>query len=509
MNYISLSFYIFLAVSFAVYFTVPGKARQFVLLVSSLVFYLSSGIYGILFLFATFLITWLTTRRIAAVYSQKEFSRQEMKAQAKKYVAAALVLIFAMLFFFKIWNLAASSIARFSETKQFLSLLLPLGLSYYTFSSVGYILDVYWRKAEFEPDAVLLFTCMIYFPHIVEGPIGQYDKLMPQFRKLPGFRRKEVCFGLQLMLWGFFKKLVIADRIAIITGTIFGDVYSYPGWYLFLGMILNVIQLYTDFSGCMDIVTGISEVYGIQLERNFNHPFEAVSIADFWRRWHITLCRWFRSYIYMPMSTAPWHIQNTLKIRRRFGKGASKAFATIVPMLVVWVLTGLWHGTGWDYLMWGGYYGLLMSLSVLLKPQIQIGKKFFHVKENSNGWRLFQRIRTFLLFAFGRMITVLGSWKSVLTVFHQMLRRWNPWILFDGSLYSLGVSRPGVILMVLTIFLLFAVEHYQQKGSVREWIAGRNIVLRWAIYYVAIFSVLIFGIYGMGYNAADFAYGRF
>lgn len=354
MNYISLVFYVFLAVSFAVYFAVPGKARRFVLLAASLMFYLSSGGYGILFLLAAFLITWLTTRKIALLYALEKPGRQEKKRAAKKYVVFAIVLIFAILFFFKIWNLAVANLTSFLETRQFLSLMLPLGLSYYTFSSVGYILDVYWGKAEFEPDAVLLFTCMIYFLHIVEGPIGRYDKLVPQFRRLPGFRMKEVCYGLQLMLWGFFKKLVIADRIAIVTRTIFGDVYSYPGWYLFLGMLLNVIQLYADFSGCMDIVTGISEVYGIQLDRNFNHPFEAVSIADFWRRWHITLCRWFRSYIYMPMSTAPWHIQNTLKIRRRFGKGASMAFATIIPMMAVWVLTGLWHGTGWDYLIWGG-----------------------------------------------------------------------------------------------------------------------------------------------------------
>lgn len=508
MSYLDFYFFIFLFLSFAVYFVIPSRFRKIVILISSLVFYVCAGWEKIIFLIVDFLITYFASWKINSLYSGKSGTGDSKKI-ASRYVKISVFAIILILVLFKAANFLTSSSGILSSWRSVYSFLVPLGLSYYTFSSVGYILDVYWKKANFEKNALTLFACIIYFPHIVEGPINRYGKMFAQFERLPGFQFKRVCFGFQRMIWGYFKKLVIADRISVVTSSIFGNLDLYDGGFVLFGMLLNVVHIYADFSGCMDIVLGISEAYGIKMEENFNHPFFSSSIAEFWRRWHMTLCSWFKNYIYMPLSVSQIHIKMIMKLRKKHGTTFSRMYATIVPMLVVWILTGLWHGTGWNYVLWGVYYAVLMSAGVLLQKKFKKMKEFFKIDDCSKGWKLFSIIRTFFLFAIGRMITVLNRWDSLAVVMKRLLRRWNPWIFFDGSLYKLGLDRQNFTLMILTVIFLFAVEFLQTKGSVRELIARKNIVLRWIVYFAAICSVIIFGMYGPGYNASSFVYGNF
>lgn len=273
--------------------------------------------------------------------------------------------------------------------------IIPLGMSYYTLSLIGYLADVYWRKEKAEKNYFKLLLFTLYFPKILEGPISKYRNVVTQLFEGHRFDYQRVCFGLQRVVWGFFKKWVIADQIALLVNEVFGDHLAHFGSEFLVAAIFGAIQLYCDFSGCMDIGLGISECFGIKLEENFNHPFASRSAAEFWRRWHITLGIWFKDYVYMPISASPKLIKCSGWIRKHANKRAGKTFATIIPLLIVWLLNGLWHGTSVNYLVWGAYWGGLIILSTVLDPEIKKLTKWLKIDTESAGFRFFQKSRTF------------------------------------------------------------------------------------------------------------------
>ena len=387
--------------------------------------------------------------------------------------------------------------------------IVPLGVSYYTFSSLGYLLDVYWRKTKYISNYFQFALCVFYFPQIVQGPIARYQKLLPQFTRENRFDYHRVCFGIQLMLYGYFKKMVIADRLAIFTGHVLGDIGAYEGLVLVITLIFCSFQIYADFSGCVDIVRGTSQIFGIELDENFNHPFFSKSTAEFWRRWHMTLGTWFKDYVYMPTATSPWLIKLISKVKEKFGRKVAKNLNTIIPLMTVWVLTGVWHGTGWNYVAWGLYYGTIITSATLFAAKYKKLAELLHINMESRGYSYFQMVRTFCVFTVGRLITVPGSLHATWQMIRQIFKSFNPWILWDGTLYTLGLNYRNLCLAVLSLLLIRQISIWQERGSVREGIARKNIVIRWAIYYAAIFAIIIFGIYGPGYNAVNFVYGQF
>lgn len=388
--------------------------------------------------------------------------------------------------------------------------IIPVGFSYYSLSLIGYLADVYWRKEKAEKNYFKLLLFTIYFPKILEGPVSKHRTIAERLNKGHAFNYDHFCFGLQRVVWGFFKKWVIADRVSTLVNTVFNNPKSHSGSEFLVAALFAAVQLYCDFSGCMDMGLGISECFGITLEENFNRPFFSRSAAEFWRRWHITLGTWFKDYVFMPISVSSGWIKLTGRIRKRFGKRTGKIFSTVIPLSAVWLLTGLWHGTGANYIVWGIYWGVLIILSNILEPEFKKVTNWLKINTDSPDYRFFQKVRTFLFFVISRIISLPRTLDTTGYVFKSIFTDFAPWKLVDGTLFTLGINRPQFVVVMLAIALLIFVSVKQEQGiHIRQWIAARPLVVRWIIYYAVIFSVLVFGAYGVGFNAASFVYMAF
>lgn len=510
MGLTEFRFFLFAGAVILLYYILPQKLQWLVLLAASIVFYATYGLEKLPFLLASALIAYFAARRMEEI-RQEEQDTAVAKRRCKHVLLFSVAILVALLVYAKIGTWVIRSISDLLSWKQGNSMqaIVALGVSYYTFSLISYLADVYWRKDKVEKNYFRLLLFTIYFPKILQGPISRHKDLAPQLKESHDFDYMGFCYGLQLMLWGYFKKLVIADRLAILVNTVYKAPDKYGGSLLFVATVLGCIQLYCDFSGCMDIAGGFSQILGLKLEANFNHPYFSKSAAEFWRRWHITLGTWFKDYIYMPLMISPKLIGISKKIRQIFGQRAGKAFMTVVPLAAVWLLTGLWHGTGWNYIVWGVYWGTIIILSNIFAPEIKKFTKLLRINTETGSWKLFQMVRTFALNMIGRVITSPGEMRISVEILRKIIFNFEPASLVDGSLYTLGLNRPNFNLALVCIFVLWSVSMLQERGSVRERIAGSNIVFRWAIYYISFFAILIFGIYGPGYDAASFIYMQF
>lgn len=529
MAFHSFSFLVFLGIILILYYCLPAVCRKWVLLGGSLFFYYCAGWEKLVFFLVSSSVVYAASVWMGKQYErmQEEIEKLGLKGKEKsslqlKYkkkcrvpLAGALVLMIGALCFCKYGHLlmkAWNSLCGIwgGDGIGSMTILVPLGISYYTFSSVGYLLDIYWRKGKYEKKYSSLLTCMCYFPQMIQGPIARYAKLLPQIEKPEGVSYERFCMGLQLMLWGYFKKLVIADRLSVFVNQVFGHIGYYQGLVFVVALVSGTVQLYADFSGCMDIVEGVSQLFGIRIERNFDHPFASVSIAEFWRRWHVTLGAWFKEYVFFPMATSGWNIKISKFFKTRFGVRAGKAVTSVVPLLVVWFLTGAWHGTGLTYIVWGFYYGILILIGSVFQPELQKICDFLRIDTKSCGWNYFCRLRTFLIFCGGRLLTMPGTLENTRLVIRYMLSEFNIWIFFDGTLLNMGLTGMEWCLVAAGVLLMALVGHFQIKGvRIRERIAAQHITLRWVIYYAALFAVLILGVYGAGYHASEFIYAGF
>lgn len=492
MTFISFYFLLYVVIIASIYFIVPLKYRWYVLLVGSTLLYtISEGKKILLIVLATTFIAYY-----GAIWIERTENTQKKKRRL--ILSSVSLLVIACLVFAKFYTYCQWSFLQHN--------LIPVGISYYTFSIISYLADVYWKKDKAERNFLKLALFILFFPKILQGPISRHRNLAPQLLEGHRFNYQNFCFGIQLMLWGYFKKLVIADRINILTMTIFRDISSYGGCLLLVGLMLATVQLYCDFSGYMDIAGGISQIFSINLEKNFDHPFFSKSAAEFWRRWHITLGTWFKDYVYMPIVISPRLAKTSGWIKKHVGMRAAKAFMTAVPLAVVWILTGLWHGTGMSYFVWGIYWGLIIISSTIFAPEIKKLNTFLHINTDAPSWGVFQMVRTFFLFCIGRLITIPGdlqkSWAIIKTIFTSG----NVWELMDGTLYNLGLDRANFNLMILSIGFLWFISILQTRGSVRESLSKWNAVFRWGFYCIAFLTVMIFGIYGSGYDASAFVY---
>lgn len=437
MNFTDYLFLPAVLVALGIYFIIPPKKRWVVLLVISMLFYISWGPALLPFIVFSSFVAYITAIVMTSIYTKDEktsFKREkpakaehirdgEKKKRRKKnilYVGISLILI--LLIYIKTqkyllslpafsglvecvcginqkitnWFSQASVSSFFMvsdavEEPGIISLIYPLGISYYTLSLIGYLADVYWKKEKAEKNYFKLLLFVIYFPKILEGPISKHKNCGLQLVEGHDFDYKRVCFGLQRAIWGYFKKLVIADRLIALVNTVFLNAQYYTGAEFLIAAILGSVQLYCDFSGCMDIALGVSECFGITLEENFKQPFASRSAAEFWRRWHITLGAWFKDYVFMPLAVSPRLMKVSGFLRKKIGKRAGKIFSTVIPLAVVWLLTGLWHGTGANYLVWGLYWGVLIGISTVFETEIQKLTKWLKINTSSNGYVLFQK----------------------------------------------------------------------------------------------------------------------
>lgn len=543
MSFTSIPFYLFAAYTVLLYYLAPRRCQWLVAMLASIAFYASYGVERFPFIIAASLIAYFAARRMDDL-QQTAQSPTESKKRCKPVLYLALGLIVGMLAFIKLQsylvNIPVLSFIPWFVSKVYhhwgkllvklpgiahlvkddiftdhgrmastVSILGALGISYYTFSLISYVADIYWRKDKAETNYLHLLAFTIYFPKILQGPISRHKELAPQLFEGHSFDYTRFCFGVQRMLWGYFKKLVIADRLAIFVNTVFGNVAGETGAHLLVAAVFGAVQSYCDFSGCMDIALGFSECLGLKLAENFNHPFFSKSAAEFWRRWHITLGTWLKDYVYMPLVLSPQLIKLSKRVKERFGAQAAKNMMTAVPLLITWLITAVWHGTTLNYLVWGLYWYVLIAASAIFAPWYKKLTAALRINTEAGSWKLFQMVRTFVLFMVCHVMIISKDLPSLWLFFERTFTEFHMEGFFDGSLYTLGLDRPNFLLSIVCIFVLWSASMLQERGSVRERIAGSNLVFRWAIYYIAFFSIIIFGIYGPGYDAASFVYMQY
>lgn len=495
MLFHSAHFLIFLPIVLLVYYVLPKTVRYLWLLAASYYFYMCWNAAYVLLILTSTLVTYLCGLGV-----ERAGKSQNGAVRRKKLIIAGSLLVnFGILFFFKYFNFAAAQTERLlgwlriSAALPRTDLLLPVGISFYTFQAVGYTVDVYRGSIRAERNFFRYALFVSFFPQLVAGPIERSGNLLSQLENPKKLTFDDAREGLLLMLWGFFLKLVLADRIAILVDTVYGNVAAYPGWYLIVATALFAVQIYCDFSGYTTIAAGSAKLLGIRLMENFDAPYLSASVADFWRRWHISLTSWFRDYLYIPLG----------------GNRKGKLRET-VNKLLVFLASGLWHGATGAFVVWGGLNGLYQIVGEMLKPIRDRVVSVLRIDRKSVGHRLVCAGFVFLLVDFSWIFFRAGTMGDAIEVLRQMLPAKNIWILFDGSLYTCGLDRANFTLMLVSIgILLFADCCKRKKIVLRKIVAEQPCLIRCAFLAAAICWILLFGIWGSGYHAANFIYFQF
>lgn len=501
----SFAFIACFIVSLAIYYLIPKRLQWYFLLLCSAGFFLvSCKPFTIIYL----VISIISTKIICGILSERK---------SKALLICGIVINLGILCTLKYTNFFLDNLNQMliritgDTTIHEVDWAAPLGISFYTMQVLAYIIDVYW--GETKPQTSFLRTALFigYWPQLKSGPIARHNEMKDQLYKEHDLSWKNVTFGLQRMMWGIFKSLVISNRLGIMVDTIYGDTIKYNGFYIWFAASAFMLQLYTDFSGCMDIVLGASECYGIVLPENFRTPFFSRSVQEYWQRWHITLGGFMRDYVMNTiLRSKAWRKLNK-SVKVHMGKRAAMQIPSYLDMLIVWLLMGIWHGGSWKYgLGMGLWFFLCIALGRTLDPVFKKTTRALRVNTEAFSWHLFQSVRVFVLVAIGNMFFRLDSLADTFSVMRRGFSRWNPWIFFDGSLYELGISDKDFRLVITGLLVLFLVSALQvTKGSVRELIAKQNYVFRWIVYLLLISAIIIFGTYGPGFDAQTFIYEGF
>ena len=492
--------FLFLPLVLLCYFLSPRKLKNYVLLFFSLVFYIFGGPKFLLVLLAVVLIDY-----VGAILIHKTNKK-------KLFLILTITCNILVLVYFKYTGFFLENVNSIFGLKITIpKIVLPIGISFYTFQAMSYVIDVYRGKYEADKNFARVALFVSFFPQMVEGPIGRYDDLAHQLYEPHKFSYENAKYGIQLMLWGYFKKMVIADRAALFVNTVFGNYQEYSGIPIFVAVVFYTLQIYAEFSGCMDIVTGTAQIMGIKMAENFRRPFFSKSVQEFWRRWHITLGTWLKDYVFYPVSLSKATVHVTNGAKKIFKKSyISKLIPAAFALFFVWLGNGIWHGASVKYICYGLYYYVIMILGMLFEPLGDKIVKIFKIDKDCFGYRLWQMLRTTAFVLFGMLIFRATSLENANQMFMSMFTSQNIGMIFDGRLYNIGFTGADFIVLIIGMIIMFVVSLLQEKGyNIRETISKQNIPFRWCLYYMIIFAIILFGIYGPGYNVSDFIYGQF
>lgn len=540
MSYSSLNFLLFVTATVLVYFLFPFKKQKWVvLLAASYVFYLFAGYKYIAFILFTTASTYLIALWIEKITSSakaviKNNKNEWSKEQKKKYkdkikvrkrlvMTLALVFNFGILAFLKYYNFFAVSLndvlGSFSIdfSAPTLNLFLPLGISFYTFQSMGYIVDVYREKTAPERNPFKFALFVSFFPQIIQGPISIYDQLAHQLYEPHKFDFTRFKHGAELILWGLIKKMVFADRAVIAINAVTSNYGNYGGTTLTFTVLLYAFQLYADFSGGIDISRGVAQIFGIDMMENFRRPYFSKDINEYWRRWHISLGNWFKNYLFYPLAMSSLFINASKKIKSTklgatvAGAHIAKVLPTSIASFIVFFMVGVWHGANWKYIGFGVWNGGIIMLSVLMKPVFEWIHKKLHINAKSFPYTVFRIFRTFIVILVGYVFDVAPSFEEAMHTFALFFTDQNLSVGLS-QISSLGLGNKEYLLILAGIVLVFIVSLIQErndKTTIRELLDKKPFALRWLAVFAGVVTVVVFGVYGSGFNAADFVYMQF
>lgn len=538
MTYTSFMFAVFALLTILVYYLMPSKKYQWVvLLIASFIFYMYNSYRFAFYIACTTASIYFAAKYIEdyarstkdlAKKKKTELSRSEIKAFKKErkkreqlILAIALILNFGILFILKYYNFMVGGLFEllgFSKGETpFIKLFLPLGISFYTFQATGYLIDVYRGLVDAERNFFKFALFVSFFPQTIQGPISEFEQLgnqLTQEHKPEWIRFK---LGCQLILWGLLKKLVIADRAIYFIQKCTNHYTQYNGLVIFLVGLTYALQLYTDFSGGIDISRGIAKILGIDMIDNFKRPYFSQSLGEYWRRWHISLGAWMKKYVFYSLA-----MSNTfMKLSNRIKKGEKKPSAvrmhlaktlpSALAIFVVFMFVGLWHGANSKYVAFGVWNGAILMLSMLFKPVFLRMNEIFHVKDTSFFWKLFRIIRTFILVLVGYYFDIAKDFKSAVDMMSRSVFDWNISLAMQQLPKMLPQIQDHIILFVASIILFVCsiLQERKDAESPGELTHSHSAVLQWIVIFIEILLVAIFGVYGTGADPADFVYMQF
>ena len=485
MNFNSLLYIAFLAGNVLIYYLLPQRLRNLQLLLASYFFYACWNVrYTLLLLLST-----------AVTYAGALMTERALFGRRRLWVALGFGVNLAILFFFKYFNFLSSlaagllAAAGLEISAPVLNVLLPVGISFYTFQALGYTVDVYRGDVPAEKNFIHYALFVSFFPQLVAGPIERSGRMLSQIKKPHLFRWENIRFGVLAVLWGLFKKVVLADNLAAVVNAVYAAPRAHTGLELLVATAAFAMQIYCDFSGYCHIARGSARMLGFELMENFRCPYLAESIPDFWRRWHISLSTWFRDYLYFPLGGS----------RCSLGR-------QVLNLLVVFAVSGLWHGAALTFLAWGLLHGLYQVLSVLTKPLRSCLAELFHIREGNVPVRVFRVIWTFFLVCMAWVLFRAETLSDALWIFRQIFS--IPIHGLSGGLAGLEVSASAAGLLAAFIPALFVLDWLQCSRALPEKILRRPAA-RYGAYFALIVCILLFGSYGVGYNPQDFVYFQF
>ncbi len=531
MSFISIGFALFVTAALIVYYTVPKKCQWIVLLIASYVFYAINGVMNFIYIAVTTVSAYvcaaliekkgteqkeyLKANKDSITKDEKKSYKAGIKKKQKRILALGLILNFGILVYLKYadWSIAYINLFRLSffgrtDFIPFKNIILPLGISFYMFQTMGYLIDIYYGKYEREHNFLKFALFVSFFPQIVQGPISRFGELAPELYKETAFDFDRIRSGFYRIMWGLFKKLVIADRLAAFVRETIAQRDTYRGLYILLAVFMYSMQIYGDFSGGIDVALGVAEMFGIRLHENFERPFFSKSISEYWQRWHITLGTWFKDYIFYPLSLNKGILKAGKFLREHGFEKLGKRIPIYVPMFMVWFTTGMWHGSQNRFVVWGLFNCLFIILGTEFEPlSLKIVEKF-KFDEGSFCMRAYRVFKTFWLMSFLRIFDISSDVPSAFNAFRLIFTDWSSFRL--ARVYEeLSLPKEDFIVAVIAILVMFIFDLIQRKGSVRKRIFTLPVPVQWCILSLLIVAVSVFGYYGPGYDAGSFIYGAF
>lgn len=477
MQFNSLEFLVFFFLVVSAYFSLPLRWRWVLLLVASCYFYMAwNAKYIVLVMIST----------VVDYFAALGMTRSDNRAARRAYLASSMTANLSLLFAFKYFNFLSAAAAGclgalgFSIAPHYLDVLLPVGISFYTFQTMSYTIEVYLGRQQAEPNLGRFALYVMYFPQLVAGPIERPQNLLPQLFRKHDFDYARTRAGLQLMLWGMFKKVVVADRLSVIVDHIYGQPERYPGMMLAIASVLFAFQIYCDFSGYSDIAIGAARIMGVDLMRNFNRPYAAVSIQDFWRRWHISLSTWFRDYVFIPLG----------------GSKVSDA-RRAVNLMTVFVISGIWHGANWTFLVWGALHGTYYTMGWLTRGVRERFAQAVGLERLPRTRHALQVGVTFLLVCFAWIFFRAASLPQALDILRRMPTGWTDLEVYGGFsrlVHAMDISVPAFAISVAAIGVVLWIEHRCKDAGVVELLDTKPRWMRWLIYISAGFAIMNLGV---------------
>lgn len=483
MSFTSLSFVLFLAVCAITGYKLRPKGRNSLLLICSLVFY---GLYGaehLPFLLFSVVLTYFAARLIEGA----EGGRRKTLLTITLCLNLGMLFLFKYLGFFAELTGKAAALTGASAALPELKLILPVGISFFVFQTTGYLMDVYRGKIPAESSFIDYALFASFFPGLISGPIQRAGEMLPQYKAENPFNYEDVKTGSLQFVWGAFKKMVIADRLAVLVNTVYSAPSEFTGFQLLIAALCYSIQIYCDFSAYSDMAIGAARIMGFKLPQNFNCPYFAVSVQDFWRRWHISLSAWFRDYLYFPLGGNR--------------KGKRRAYLNII---IVFLVSGLWHGAALTFVAWGLLHGLLQVSGKILKPYRDRLRKALHISESSRPLRLFRIILTFAMITAAWVFFRANSISDAIYILGKILTQ--PFNY--ASVTALGLSIWQLAVLFVAILLLFVTDLLKDRLAFLERIS-QSYAPRALVYIGLLCAIILFGHYGAGFDPMEFVYFKF